>query len=328
MFFFQIGEKYCEVVGEDFDVVIVRFFGIFFFFLQSSQVWGNLISSAVLSVGVNNFTRSEEFLEKCGANFCPSFELGQTNVTSVEASDHQFKIYLMTSIYLGLAWCSVAFVAVFVSPLSSFYSYGIGLNPPKNKNVELLFATFKQMKKPYQILITPLTIWSGIEQGFLSADYTAAFVSCGIGIHMVGYSFLCYGVSDAICTLAFTPLIQYVKRVPIFTFGALLNVALLILMFAWKPDPEDYFVFFLIPALWGMSDAIWQTQINAYYGVLFPKNTEAAFSNYRLWEAAGYILAYIISSFLCMRAKMYVNLLSLGLGMAGFYTIEVMEKRK
>lgn len=32
------------------------------------------------------------------------------------------------------------------------------------------------MKKPYQILIIPLTIYSGIEQGFLSAEYTAVSI--------------------------------------------------------------------------------------------------------------------------------------------------------
>ena len=38
---------------------------------------------------------------------------------------------------------------------------------------QLLVATFKHIKKPYQILIIPLTFWSGIEQGFFGADFTA-----------------------------------------------------------------------------------------------------------------------------------------------------------
>lgn len=29
------------------------------------------------------------------------------------------------------------------------------------------------MKNPYQLLIIPLTFWSGMEQGFFGADYTA-----------------------------------------------------------------------------------------------------------------------------------------------------------
>lgn len=42
----QVGSKYADIVGEEAEVIIVRFFGIFFLFFQSTQVWGNLISSA------------------------------------------------------------------------------------------------------------------------------------------------------------------------------------------------------------------------------------------------------------------------------------------
>ena len=32
--------------------------------------------------------------------------------------------------------------------------------------------------------------------------------------------------------------------------------------------------------------------LSAFYGVLFPNNEEAAFSNYRLWESVGFIIAF------------------------------------
>ena len=34
-------------------------------------------------------------------------------------------------------------------------------------NVQLLVATFRHMKNKYQILIIPLTLWSGFEQGII-----------------------------------------------------------------------------------------------------------------------------------------------------------------
>lgn len=39
--------------------------------------------------------------------------------------------------------------------------------------VELLLATFEHMKNYYQLLIIPLTLWSGFEQAFLTAEFTA-----------------------------------------------------------------------------------------------------------------------------------------------------------
>ena len=39
--------------------------------------------------------------------------------------------------------------------------------------LSLLVATFQHLKKPYQVLIIPLTMWSGVEQGFFGSDFTA-----------------------------------------------------------------------------------------------------------------------------------------------------------
>jgi len=38
---------------------------------------------------------------------------------------------------------------------------------------QLLVATFQHMRKPYQMMIIPLTLWSGFEQAFIGADFTA-----------------------------------------------------------------------------------------------------------------------------------------------------------
>ena len=57
--------------------------------------------------------------------------------------------------------------------------------------------------------------------------------------------------------------------------------------------PFAHLVVYVLAALWGVGDAIWQTQINALYGVLFASKEEAAFSNYRLWESIGFIVAFV-----------------------------------
>lgn len=38
--------------------------------------------------------------------------------------------------------------------------------------LELLSATAYQLKKPYQQLLIPITIWIGMEQAFIGADFT------------------------------------------------------------------------------------------------------------------------------------------------------------
>merc|ERR1719259_426748 len=49
----QVGNRYAELSGVPVEPIIVRFFGIFFLFFQSSSVWGHLISSAIFSTGRN-----------------------------------------------------------------------------------------------------------------------------------------------------------------------------------------------------------------------------------------------------------------------------------
>ena len=66
----------------------------------------------------------------------------------------------------------------------------------------------------------------------------------------------------------------------------------------------------------------------ALYGVLFANDEEAAFSNYRLWESAGYILAFILQTQVCIEAKLYVLLGIIILGMIGYFLIEISERSK
>ena len=87
------------------------------------------------------------------------------------------------------------------------------------------------MKKPYQILVIPLTIWSGFEQGFFASDYTAGYVSCVLGVHNVGWVLITYGVFDAVCSVSFGAIIKHTGRVPIFLLGASINLIVVIIFF-------------------------------------------------------------------------------------------------
>ena len=62
--------------------------------------------------------------------------------------------------------------------------------------------------------------------------------------------------------------------------------------------------------------------------MLFEKDEEAAFSNYRLWESFGFIFAYVLQTNVCIYVKLWVLVVVLGLGMAGYLVIEFMEFKK
>ena len=74
---------------------------------------------------------------------------------------------------------------------------------------------------------------------------------------------MCYGVCDAVGCISFGSAVRAFGRVPIFVFAALLNVALIITMLQWRPNPSEPVIFFVIAGLWGLADSIWQTLVNS-----------------------------------------------------------------
>jgi len=66
----------------------------------------------------------------------------------------------------------------------------------------------------------------------------------------------------------------------------------------------------------------------ALYGNLFGNNEEAAFSNYRLWESMGFIVAFINGNLICIDEKLYLLLGILTLGMLCYFIIEILQRSK
>jgi predicted MFS family arabinose efflux permease len=240
-----------------------------------------------------------------------------------EDDDDKTTLYILAGIYLGCALVAAAIIFTLLDPLKRY-----GEKKREGTPTQLIMATAKQMTNPYQILLIPLTIWSGMEQGFWGADFTAGFVTCSSGIANVGFVMICYGVADAISSISFGPVIKYLGRLPVFILGAVINLAVIITLFQWLPNSDEMWVLYVLAALWGIADGIWQCEINAFYGILFPNNEEAAFSNYRLWESLGFVIAYVNTNYLCIDAKLYLLLAILILGMLGYFVIEVFERRK
>lgn len=320
----EIGFLYASYGGkESADAVISRFFGIFFMIFQNTQIWGNLVSYYVLKP--ENSTKTLEREENnltilhCGSVFCPDSvdSPNATNPNLNPPSDE--KRYMLIGIYLAFGLLSALVVAIFLDPLKRKEDS----DKLQASLLSRLVATFKHLRKLNQILLVPITIYSGIEQAFFLSEFTRAYIACAWGVHHVGFVFICFGIVNAVMSFTAGKLVRYLSRFPIMLFGAAGNVATCIALFLWQPDPENPIVFFVIAGIWGLSDAIWQTQINALYGVLFKDDEEPAFSNYRLWESLGFMIAFAYSNVLCVQTKMYILLCLLAVGISGYLSVEV-----
>jgi hypothetical protein len=69
-----LGTYYARYSGETAEVVINRFFGIFFAMFQSSSIWGNIISSTVLKPEIDGNSTFSGNITTCGIYDCPGNE--------------------------------------------------------------------------------------------------------------------------------------------------------------------------------------------------------------------------------------------------------------
>jgi hypothetical protein len=179
---------------------VVEFFGVFFFFFQCNAIFGNIISTAVLSSGNDTYMElSDTQMAMCGSQFCSQAAAyaivedktflaplaGELLNATMEADGEEaetgndnfktatWKIYIIAGIYLACSVSAAILIALFVDPLSRFGATNEKKEKPKLSGMQLLMATFKQMKRKEQLLVIPITFWSGIEQGFFGADFTA-----------------------------------------------------------------------------------------------------------------------------------------------------------
>ncbi|KAL8590617.1 hypothetical protein ACOMHN_011053 [Nucella lapillus] len=315
----QLGVWYARMTNQSEDAVINKFFGFFFMVFQTSQIWGNLISSTVLEESPPSNGSVETPV--CGADFVPNDDKNNDGFKQPNELVRNLCI-----IYLVCAVVAMVIISLLLDPIKLDKESSL---EDRKLSPKLIVSTVKHLiSSPAQMLLVPLTVYSGVEQAFIGGDFTQSYVSCTLGVANVGYIFICYGVVDAACSFLFGRLVQYVGHIPFFVLALLVHGALQIILLLWTPDPDNKVYYYLVAAFWGMGDAVIQTQINALYGALFTDNTEAAFANYRLWESAGFVMTYAYQNSLKTAYKLYVCLAFLGIGMLGYAVVEITEKRK
>lgn len=80
---------------------------------------------------------------------------------------------------------------------------------------------------------------------------------------------VCHGATAALGSIIVGNLIKVTGRIPIILLGASINITLIsTMLFLWNADPNHPEFFFIIAGLWGVGNAIWNTQINCEYSLV------------------------------------------------------------
>jgi len=183
----------------DQESVVNKFMGIFCAFYRSSYIWGNLITTLVLSnnqtlhvevdndiyqtISTTNFTalylspQNTSVFRHCGSLTCEVnqilkkdevYDIGYNPYTHETEIPENIK-FMLLGIYLG---CGVMAVALLIALLDG----NVG-SKRINKDLritmkELFLSTIKMLKDSRCQLLIPLVLFVGLEQGFIFGDFT------------------------------------------------------------------------------------------------------------------------------------------------------------
>lgn len=163
-----IAMDYHKLVGETMDKTLSNLFGIFCMAFQSTQVWGNLISSLVFQQ--TKITREETNLTFCGAEDCPwdKAPAAHGNSSSSTAGMPETElINMLTGIYLGCPVIGLLITIILLKPIkSSMSDTGVTLKTRLLSTVRLLCTNLNML------MLVPFSLYTGMEQVVIYAEFT------------------------------------------------------------------------------------------------------------------------------------------------------------
>uniref|UniRef100_A0A0K0EXS5 Protein unc-93 homolog A (inferred by orthology to a human protein) n=1 Tax=Strongyloides venezuelensis TaxID=75913 RepID=A0A0K0EXS5_STRVS len=322
----ECGIKYAKINIEAGMTVIVRFFGFFFMIVHLGQVIGNIMSSLIITAAVPYTTPLHMIDRTCGNGFIDNVTYLSERANENLQTPPRKAISSVFGVYICCSIISLMIIALFLNALKKD---AIIKKTPISFRPEVLKSAILNLRKIKVILLIPLTIFNGFEQAFIVGLYTKAYVGCGLGISQIGFIMTSFGVADAICSLVFGPLIKLFGRMPLFVFGAVINMLMILTLLMWPINPGDIQVFYVIAGVWGMADGVWNTQINGFWIALVGnEGLDHAFAQYRFWESSGLALGLFLMKHTNIQIYLIISFLILVFGMMCYFIIELFEPTK
>ncbi|XP_035223801.1 protein unc-93 homolog A-like isoform X3 [Stegodyphus dumicola] len=317
----EMAIRYKDITKSKQETVTACFFGIYLFFGENTQVWGNVVSYFVLSLGKHAPSSSNFSLEThCGIRFA-SKDDNDTNTNLEPPSDHDR--YLLIGTFLVMGVIALILTGLFMEPLKNDVRKENNCYAIKSR----LIAAVKLLRNPHLLLLLPISIFCGLESSFYSNDFTEAYIACSWGIHHVGFVTICFGVCGAIMAVLVGPLVRCISQMSVLILAACINVTTCGLLYVWEPTPDNVTTYFVFAGVWGMADAIWWSQITALYGLMFPNDREAAFSNFFFWSFLGFFLCYSYANYFSVALKLGILLFFLVTGIICYLIGQIKIKR-
>lgn len=276
------------------------FFGIMATFIQLGDFFANFLTAFILRPTTHDSNSTISFnYSSCGANYnAESTELPGSSVPN------------QTNVYILIATFALfSLLSVITSSLQNNIDFtGFKETNFKTFLVQQLIDYKKQLLNINQLLLIPLAFQPAFILSFLWGDFTAAYSACAGSIKYVGWSLMLSTATSALFSPLFGKLasktniqfvlsIYYVFVLSTFTYSIYWYAAL----------PNLVYPIYLLSILFGLIESINTPQPQALYGLVFNQST-IAFSLFSFFQGSGFLIGFLLSSFLIVKTKIYLIL--------------------
>ena len=322
----KLAFQYASLVKVDPETNLTTFTGIFGFFMALSGLPGSLVSSLLLSSSDFNSSTSENVTDnpsQCGSFYCPSLSSNTDSTVTSGGSSKVTKssLYLVVGVYLFINLCGLLTTVLFVKNVKSGDNKG---------NKTGLFKDLVKLCKDVKLLGTiVIVIYHSFSNSIYIAIFTNAYISCTLGVGMVGYGYCCFTIGRGLGCIGSGLGQRCVPRVVHFSAVYSLYGAFLTACLHWTPEAltRDVIIMYAMSFAIGLCNGVIDTQTRSLIGMFFPHKLLAAYSLRCVGEGLGYAVALAYMSFLCTRVVLYIHLGALVCSIVAYVIIEVRKKR-
>lgn len=303
--------NFVSVVAADFELSAAVLYSLFTGIVQLSSIFGNSVAiGAVLyyaddsSIGQNSsVAESDEF---CVMN---KPQLGDNELTE---KPHDLTDEGVRALSLGcVTFHAIATILLFVGTTGK---YQRRTNSISKKDFAILTSSFKgmirQVGKMDQVLISPMTVYSATVICFIMSDLTRHVITPCMGVEMVPFLMITYGIGISIGCFTSSKLLQLLNIKLLMALVGLFDGGCFVFLYLWTGQKAFTLTAMIILGL-GFTAGTFESGIPTIYSQIFPKSTEAAFS---LWNALFNIGSMVIfgwSSFLTFKTKLIALMVTL-----------------
>ncbi|XP_077987534.1 protein unc-93 homolog A-like [Glandiceps talaboti] len=315
-----VGQLLAKITGKSTEIMVNKVMSIFCLFFNVSTVIAYILP-AIIYGGFNDpFTNqtSKLYIDSytCGASDCQQTE---GNVTTYCNPPDKHLTYILLGIYMVLGLAAVGIVIFFVDDLQSHHALNV-----KTRLLEKAGATIRLWSNYKMLLIMPHSLYIGLNLTFIYGDFTKSYITCGVGLDMVGYIFVCSSTIGIFAQLPLSRMGKTHQRVILMSIAFICLLSCYILLLVMEPADNTLTIalMFLISVLWGVADSIMLLESTTIHALVFPNKKEGAFANRNVWKAIGFSIGFALSLFLCVYIKILILIVLLVISFTLYFILE------